>query len=103
MGTESHVRFAAKIRRYLAYKEPRMFRLCFGGRSFRVLVVACTPTRLRALRRVIEGQGGERVFWLAPSRDVTRQQITEPVWELCGSEGVKARLFGQAEDTTTNT
>jgi len=96
MGTESHGRFAAKIRRYLAYKESHMFRTRFGGRSFRVLTVAPTLTRARALRDVAEGQGGERMFWFASLTDVTAERITEPVWELAGMRGAKARLLGLA-------
>jgi hypothetical protein len=96
MGTESHVRFGAKIRRYLTYKESRMFRTRFGGRSFRVLIVAPTLTRARALRHVTEGQGGERMFWFASLTDVTAERITEPVWELAGMRGAKAGLFSSA-------
>jgi hypothetical protein len=93
MGTESHGRFAAKIRRYLAYKQSGLFRIRFGGRSFRVLVVAPTVTRLRSLKRVTESQGGQRMFWFAPLHDVTVERIGMPIWQLAG-ESVKARLFG---------
>jgi hypothetical protein len=93
MSTESHVRFGAKLRRYLAYRESRMFRLRFGGRSFRILTVAPTLTRARALRRVGEVQGGERMFWFAPLADIAAERIVEPVWELAGREGSKAGLF----------
>ena len=96
MGTESHGRFAAKIRRYLAYKESRMFRTRFGGRSFRVLTVAPTLTRARALRRVTEDQGGARVFWFAPLEEVTMERVAEPVWEPAGMGDAKAGLFGWA-------
>jgi hypothetical protein len=94
MGTEGHIRFAAKIRRYLAYKESRMFRARFGGRSFRVLVVAPTVTRLRSLKRLTESQGGQRMFWFAALGDVTVERIEDPVWQLAG-ESSKARLLGQ--------
>lgn len=79
MGTESHIRFAAKIRRYLAYKESRLFRFRYGGRAFRVLVVAPTLTRARALGRVTEAEGGEKMFWFAPLQDIAAERITEPV------------------------
>jgi len=92
MGTETHGRFATKIRRYLAYKDSSIFRHRFGGRSFRVLVVGPTVTRVNALRRVTEAQGGQRMFWLAPLVDVTAEKIAEPVWQLAG-ESTKARLF----------
>jgi hypothetical protein len=93
MGTESHVRFAAKIRRYLAYKESRMFRFHYGGRAFRVLIVAPTLTRLNALRRITEAEGGERMFWFAPLVDISPERIVEPIWELAGWEGRKAHLL----------
>lgn len=96
MGTESHGRFAAKIRRYLTYKESHMFRTRFGGRSFRVLTVVPTLTRASALRRVTEDQGGERMFWFASFTDVTAERVTEPVWELAGVRGAKAALFSSA-------
>lgn len=94
MATESHRRFAAKIRRYLAYKESRMFRIRFRGRSFRVLVVGPTMTRVNALRRVTEAQGGQRMFWFASRKDVSAERIAKPVWCLAGVDA-KATVFGQ--------
>lgn len=93
MGTESHIRFAGKIRRYLAYKESRLFRVRFGGRSFRVLTVATTVTRVRALKRVTEAQGGERVFWFAILSQVAPRTITAQTWSVAGAEGTPASLF----------
>ncbi|MDR7540470.1 MAG: replication-relaxation family protein, partial [Armatimonadota bacterium] len=93
MGTESHGRFGAKTRRYLAYKQSTLFRARFGGRSFRVLVVAPTVTRMRSLKRLTESQGGQRMFWFAPLSDITAEKIVEPIWQLAG-ESAKARLFG---------
>ena len=43
LATESHRRFAGKIRRYLAYKDSTLFRARMGGRSFRVLIVVPAP------------------------------------------------------------
>jgi len=99
MGTESHGRFAAKIRRYLAYKESRVFRLRFGGKSFRVLVIASTVTRVRSLKRITESQGGQRMFWFAPLGDVMAEKVAEPIWQLAG-ESTKARLFEQENPQT---
>jgi len=97
MGTESHIRFAGKIRRYLAYKESRLFRVRFGGRSLRVLTVATTVTRVRALKRVTEAQGGERMFWFANLADVAGERIDEQIWQLTGDAGAGARLLPTGE------
>ncbi len=97
MGTESHERFAKKIRRYLAYKESGLFRLRCGGRSFRVLTIAPTMTRMRALKRVTEGEGGQRMFWLLTMRDCSARLIAEPVWELAGERGPGALLEASLE------
>jgi hypothetical protein len=93
LATESNGRFGSKVRRYLAYKESTLFRARMGGRSFRVLIVVPSAARLRALKRVVEDQGGGRIFWLALRSDVTEEKINEPIWHLAG-EDVKAALFG---------
>lgn len=97
MGTESHIRFAAKIRRYLTYKESRLFRYRYGGRSFRVLIVAPTLTRARALRRVTEAEGGMTMFWFAFQEDITAERIVRPLWQMAGVDGVKAGLFDHTD------
>jgi len=93
LGTETHLRFAHKIIRYLAYKKSGWFRLRWGGRSFRVLTVATTATRTRALRRITQQYGGERMFWFATLEDITRRGIGEAVWQLAGDDGPRARLI----------
>lgn len=93
MGTESHSRFAKKIRRYLACKESRLFRPRFGGRSFRVLVVAPTATRMRALKRVAEGEGARRAFWFSTSQDVTTEHIARSIWEMAGAGHNRVQLL----------
>lgn len=92
LATESHVRFAMKVRRYLAYKESTLFRARLGGKAFRVLIVVPSPTRLQALKRVVEGQGGLRSFWFANLHDITEQNVDAPIWQLAGEEG-RAALF----------
>lgn len=98
MGTESHARFASKIRRYLALKESRLFRVRFGGRSFRVLTVAQSETRAAALRRVAEAQRGQSVFWFANLADVAAGATSGAFWRLAGTEGrtglIDARDYG---------
>jgi hypothetical protein len=95
MGTESHVRFAAKIWLHLAYRESRVFRLRFGERSFRVLTVAATLTSARALKRVTEGQNGRRVFWLGCRANVTPERVAAPSWLIAGMPGIKGGLLRQ--------
>jgi hypothetical protein len=92
MGTESNDRFASKIRRYLAYRESRLFRVRFSGRAFRVLFVAPTSVRVRTLRRVAERLGAERTFWFARLPDVVTSAISDPIWQLAGGEGRGAIL-----------
>lgn len=96
MGTESHERFAKKIRRYLAYKESRLFKFRFGGRSFRILTVAHTIVRAKALQRVAEAQDAGAMFWFTPVADVAANGIGEPVWHLAGDEKTRAELFNHA-------
>lgn len=98
LATESNRRFGSKVRRYLAYRESTLFRARMGARSFRVLIVVPSLTRLRALKRVVEDQGGGRIFWLALQSDVTEEKSTEPIWHLAG-EDAKAALFGSPERT----
>ena len=94
MATETHARFAQKIRRYLAYKEERLFRYRFGGTAFRMLTAATTTTRVRSLKRVAEGEGARRVFWFAGLGDIAPETIGDPVWSLAG-EDEKASLIGR--------
>lgn len=93
MGTESHVRFAGKVRRYLAYKESGLFRVRFGGRSFRVLIVVPTVTRLRSPKRLAESQAGQRMFWFALLGGIAAERIGEPVSQLAGEE-IRAGAYG---------
>ncbi len=93
MATETHARFAQKIRRYLAYKQARLFRSRFGGKGFRVLTVGLTAARVGSLKRIAEGEGARRAFWFASLTDVAPERIAAPVWRLAG-EDVQAALFG---------
>jgi hypothetical protein len=92
LATEAHSRIRSKVRRFLAYRDSRLFRVRLGGRAFRVLIVVPGPTRLRALKRVVEDEGGRRMFWLACRPDVTERDINARVWHLAG-ESQPARLF----------
>jgi len=85
-SSEGYVKIAAKVRRYLAYKEHHLFRSKVGARSFRVLFTVPTLRRLSALRRVIEEAGGRRMFWLARHKDVTEATFSAAVWQIAGSE-----------------
>jgi hypothetical protein len=93
MGTESNDRFASKIKRYLAYRESRLFRVRFGGRAFRVLFVALSSVRVRTLRRVAERLGAERTFWFARLSDLVTAPISDPVWQLAGGDGSGVSLL----------
>ncbi len=97
MVTETHARFAQKVRRYLAYKASGFFRSRFGGRSFRMLTLAPTASRVRSLKRVAEEEGAQRAFWFAALNDVSPNQINEPVWLLAGEEA-PAALLGRMEE-----
>ncbi|MDI6872050.1 MAG: replication-relaxation family protein [Bacillota bacterium] len=101
MGTEGHKRFAKKIRRYLAYKDSGLFRHRFGGRSFRVLIVAPTATRMRALERVAEGEGARRVFWLLPAESCCADRLSSSTWRLAGGSetAVLLRPDGHGQDS----
>ena len=79
MGTESHIRLAAKIGRCLAYRESGLFRDCFGGRSLRLLIVAPSVTRLRTHKRLTQSQAGRRMFGFAPLGGITAERIVEPI------------------------
>ena len=90
MATETHARFAQKVRRYLAYKDARLFRYRFGGHAFRVLTVAPTATRIGSLKRIAEREGARRAFWVAPITDVTPERIAAPIWRLAGGDSPAA-------------
>lgn len=96
MATETHARFAQKVRRYLAYKESRLFRYRLGGRAFRVLTVAPTASRVLSLRRVAEREGAQRAFWFATLSDVTADAVSLPIWRVGGEDG-RASLVGSGE------
>lgn len=85
MATESNLRFAGKVRRYVAYKDSRLFRSRVGGRAFRVLITVPTTARLAALKRVVERYGGGRMFWLARQSDVNEQTLQQPAWHIAGT------------------
>ncbi|HXH25581.1 MAG TPA: replication-relaxation family protein [Vicinamibacterales bacterium] len=84
-GSESYAKIAAKARRYLAYKEHRLFRARVGARSFRVLFTVRSMRRLQALKHVIEEAGGQRIFWLARQRDFGPASFASPIWHVAGS------------------
>jgi len=87
MGTESHARFASKIRRYLSYKDSRLFRIRFNSRAFRVLVIATSLTRLRALKKATEDQGGRRSFWFALLDRLVSGGLGARSWQIAGTDG----------------
>jgi hypothetical protein len=91
-SSESYARIAAKVRRYLVYKEHRLFRSSVGARSFRVLSTVPSQRRLDALKRVIEEAGGRRMFWLTRAADVGELNLEAPVWSVAGTDAV-ASLF----------
>jgi hypothetical protein len=93
MGTESHERFAAKIRRYLAYKESRLFRIRYGGRAFRVLIVAPTDARVGALKRAAERVGAERSFWFINLPDLLASGLEGAGWRVNGIPEERVTLF----------
>lgn len=103
MGTESHAHFASKIRRYLAFKESRLFPARFGGRSFRILTVAPTKTRVASLKRVAEGVGGRRLFWFARLGGVIAGHLTATDWQLAGNERAGFSLFKGFAPSTLKT
>jgi hypothetical protein len=86
MATESNLRFAGKVRRYVAYKDSRLFRSRVGGRAFRVLITVPTTARLAALKRVVERYGGGRMFWLARQSQIGPDQLSTANWHLGGSD-----------------
>jgi hypothetical protein len=88
MGTESHARFTSKIRRYLAYKESRLFRIRFTGRAFRVLAIATSLARLRALKKATEDQGGQRMFWFALLDHLISGSPGAPPWQIAGLSSI---------------
>lgn len=97
MATESNLRFAGKVRRYVAYKDSRLFRSRVGGRSFRVLITVPSTARLTSLKRVVEKYGGERMFWLARQADVEPDKVGAATWRLGGSDE-RVSLMGTLSD-----
>lgn len=85
-SSEAYVKIAAKVRRYIAYKEHRLFRTRVGARSFRVLFTVPSMRRLQSLKRVIEEADGRSMFWLARAADVTESTLSSAVWRVAGSE-----------------
>lgn len=85
-SSESYAKIGAKVRRYLVYKEQRLFRTRVGARSFRVLFTVPSMRRLVSLKHVIEGAGGRHIFWLARAGDVSESSIAVPVWRVAGAD-----------------
>lgn len=93
-SSESYAKIAAKVRRYLVYKDQRLFRASVGARSFRVLFTVPSRRRLQSLKRVIEDADGQRMFWLARTADVSDTDLGAPVWSVAGTKGA-ASLVGE--------
>ena len=51
----------------------------FGFPSFRVLVVAKTEDRIRAIRALI-ARSTDKVFWLADIESIQRDGFWSPIW-----------------------
>ena len=92
-SSESYAKIAAKVRRYLVYKDQHLFRASVGARSFRVLFTVPSRRRLESLKRVIEAADGQRMFWLARASDVNETDLGAPVWSVASTE-VTASLVG---------
>jgi hypothetical protein len=91
LGTETYLRFAQKVLRYIAYKRSGWFRQRWGGRSFRVLTVGTTGVRTRGLRKITEKHGGEKMFWFATLEDILATSIHTVTWWLAG--GAEGQLL----------
>lgn len=92
-SSEAYAKIAGKVRRYLAYKDSRLFRSRVGARAFRVLFTVPSVRRLRSLKRVIEEAEGRRMFWLARQAEVADANLEDRIWHLAGGDE-QASLLG---------
>jgi hypothetical protein len=98
-SSEAYAKIAAKIRRYVSYKEHGLFRSRVGGRSFRVLFTVPTARRLQSLKRVIEEADGRRLFWLARASTVNEASLGTPTWSICGTEELGSLVSAPSRST----
>ena len=63
-GTSTGPRFAAKVQRYLDYRDEGHYAARYGLQRFRVLVLGPSTNRLGTLQRVTSDLA-ERAFWFA--------------------------------------
>jgi hypothetical protein len=79
LGTESLPIWEKKVSGYLSLASSGYAPTHLDSPTFRVLVVASTEARIRAIRSVI-AKHTDRVFWLADIQSIKREGIWSKVW-----------------------
>ncbi len=92
LGHESLTVWRRKIRNYLDYAVAGRYAREFGGKSFRVLVIANSERRLRSIRNVAATITG-KLFWLAHLHAIRREGLFAPIWHRAKADDPQA---GQA-------
>jgi protein involved in plasmid replication-relaxation len=79
-GSERSRVIRDKIAAYAAYARSGAHEKLFAAPAFRVLFVATTSERVRALRRLIEQTDAPDIFWLADWKTFSHAALLDPYW-----------------------
>lgn len=79
MGSESLTVWKRKVERYLDLAKRGDFKPLSGLETFRVLVVAQTEDRIRAIQTVI-ARSTDRVFYLATTKSLSERGFWSDIW-----------------------
>jgi hypothetical protein len=86
-ATESNVRWAQRVRNYMALLSHERVSQRLGSYP-RILVVTTGPARLEHLKTATEDAGGQAQFWFTFfSRVQPDTVLTKPIWRVAGRQG----------------
>jgi len=85
-STESHKRLNAKLENYLDYGFSGKYAQQYGGKFFRVLIVAPTQARASNLKKLAE-KITDKMFWVAVISDMRPETVFGPIWQRPGKDG----------------
>lgn len=79
--------WARKIHVYLEYHRSGMSQSRYKTRSFRILTVTPSQTRLTTLKRVTETVGGRNRFWFTTMDQIQPETVlSAPIWSAASSD-----------------
>ena len=86
--------WAKKVQAYAAYLNTAAYASRYEDRRARILTITSGEKRLNHLKATTEKVGGGELFWFSTFTQVldSSRLLTEPIWQLAGSEAPRALL-----------